>query len=64
MVYQFFPGETIDIEDAQTIIAITPYTGVLVEDYSEGPSAEGSTFVVTALDRMNRESEPVETKFK
>lgn len=64
VVYQFFPGETIDIEDAQTIIAITPYTGVLVEDYSEGPSAEGSTFVVTALDRMNRESEPVETKFK
>ena len=64
VVYQFFPGETVDIEDAQTIIAITPYTGVLVEDYSEGPSAEGSTFVVTALDRMNRESEPVETKFK
>ena len=35
VVYQFFPWETIDIEDAQTIIAITPYTGVLVEDYSE-----------------------------
>ncbi len=58
VVYQFFPGEQIDIEDAQTIIAITPYTSVLVEDYSEGPSAEGSTFVVTTIDRMNRESEP------
>ncbi len=62
VVYQFFPGETIDIEDAQTIIAITPYTSVLVEDESDGPSAEGSTFVVTAIDRMNRESEPVECK--
>lgn len=63
VVYQFFPGETIDIEDAQTIIAITPYTSVLVEDESEGPSAEGSTFVVTAIDRMNRESEPVSVGF-
>ena len=64
VVYQFFPGETVDIEDAQTIIAITPYTSVLVEDESEGPSAEGCTFVVTAIDRMNRESEPVEYKMK
>lgn len=58
-IYQFFPGESVDIEDAQTIIAVTPFTSVLVEDESEGPTAEGSTFVVTAIDRMNRESEPV-----
>ena len=62
VVYQFFPGEQPDIEDGETIIALTPYNAVLVEDISEGPGAEGSTFMVTALDRMNRESEPVSVK--
>ena len=64
VVYQFFPEEKIDIEDAETIIALTPFNTVLVEDSSEGPSAEGSTFVVTALDRLNRESEPVSIKWR
>ena len=64
VVYQFFPGEDIDINDGETIIAVTPYPAVLIEDYSEGPAAEGSTFVVTTLDRMNRESEPVKIKIK
>ena len=64
VVYQFFPDERIDIEDPEAIIALTPYNAVLVEDISEGPSAEGSTFVVTSLDRMNRESEPVSVKWK
>lgn len=63
VVYQFFPEENIDIEDAEAIIAITPYSTVLVEDASDGPSAEGSTFIVTSLDRMNRESEPVRVKY-
>ena len=58
VVYQFFPDEEIDIEDAEAIISVTPYSTVLVEDLSDGPSAEGSTFIVTALDRMNRESAP------
>ena len=64
VVYQFFPEEKIDIEDSETIIALTPYNNVLVEDVSAGPSAEGSTFVVTALDRMNRESDPVSVTWK
>ena len=64
VVYQFFPEERIDIEEAETIIALTPYNNVLVEDKSDGPSAEGSTFIVTALDRMNRESEPSIVKWK
>ena len=64
VVYQFFPGEPIDIEDSETIIALTPYNSVLVEDSTEGPSAEGSTFIVTALDRMNRESDPVSVTWK
>ena len=64
VVYQFFPDEEIDIDDAQTIIALTPFNAVLVEDTSAGPSAQGSTFIVTALDRLNRESEPVIIKWK
>ena len=59
VIYQFFPGEEINIDDSETIIALTPFPAVLIEDFSEGPSAEGSIFVVTSLDRMNRESEPV-----
>ena len=64
VVYQFFPGEPTDIEDPETIIALTPFHTVLVEDISDGPSAECSTFVVTAVDRMNRESEPVSLTWK
>lgn len=58
VVYQFFPDEQIDTEDPETIIAVTPYSSVLVEDVSDGPAARGSTFIVTAVDRMNRESDP------
>ena len=64
VVYQFFPDENIDIEDSEAIIALTPFNTLLVEDSSEGPSAEGSTFVVTALDRLNRESPPVSLTWK
>jgi len=55
VVYEFFPGETIDISDPQTIIALTPFTTLELPE--EGP-AGGTTFLVTALDRMNRESRP------
>ena len=63
VVYQFFPEENVDINDAEAIIALTPYNAVLVEDVSEGPTAEGSTFIVTAIDRLNRESEGVSVKW-
>lgn len=53
VVYEFFPGESRDIEDAETIIAITPYNRIIVDD------EKGLTFAVTAIDRMNRESKPV-----
>ena len=49
-VYQFYEGETIDIEDSQTIIAITPFNRLRIYEDT------GVTYVVTALDRMNRES--------
>lgn len=53
VVYQFFPGETQDIDDAQTIIALTPYTRVKIDGEPE------VTYAVTTLDRMNRESKPI-----
>ena len=62
VVYQYFPIEKIDLEDPQTIIAVTPQTGVAVAN--EGDKIGGCTFVVTALDRMNRESDPVSVKVK
>lgn len=53
IVYEFFPGESQDIEDAEAIVAMTPYTRVKVDN------DKGLTFAVTAVDRMNRESKPV-----
>ncbi len=53
VVYEFFPGESQDIEDSQTIVAMTPYTRVRIN------GDKGSTYAVTALDRMNRESKPI-----
>lgn len=57
VVYQYFPGEREDLEDSQTIIALTPYNRVFVTDDSD--DVAGSVYVVTALDRLNRESDPV-----
>lgn len=54
VVYQFYPGEDQNIEDPQTIISVTSFTSVLL-----GDDADDSIFAVTALDRMNRESEPI-----
>ncbi len=63
VVYQFYPGENSeDISDSQTIIAMTPFTRVLISDDTDPASVEGMTFAVTALDRMNRESLPVRIK--
>ncbi|MDE5675195.1 MAG: family 10 glycosylhydrolase, partial [Muribaculaceae bacterium] len=50
VVYQFFPVEKIDLDDSQTIIAVTPENGVAVAD--AGDKIGGCTFVVPALDRM------------
>lgn len=53
VVYEFFPGEDQNIEDSQTIVALTPFTRVKVD------SEKGITFAVTTLDRQNRESKPI-----
>lgn len=53
VVYQFFPGETVDISDPAAIIAVTPFNAVRVDN-----AEKGTVFIVTALDRLNRESAP------
>lgn len=57
VVYEFYPGEKQDINEAQTIVAVTPFTEVLVSNNPK--DMEGVTFAVTTLDRMNRESDPI-----
>lgn len=59
-VYEFFPGEEVNLENGEAIIALTPYNRLVLP----GEVEKGSTLVVTALDRMNRESEPVSIVFK
>ena len=54
VVYEFFPGETQDLNDPQAIIAITPDTAVILPGVTDG-----NTYAVTAIDRMNRESAPI-----
>ena len=55
VVYEFYEDERVDLDDAQTIISITPYTSVLLPDEEDMTR----TFVVTSVDRQNRESAPV-----
>lgn len=57
VVYQFFPGEELNLNDSQAIIALTPLNNVLVGE-ADDKSLKGSKFMVTTLDRMNRESAP------
>ena len=54
VVYQFFPDEDVNLDDSQTIIAMTPETRLLLDD----DALSGCKFVVTSIDRMNRESDP------
>lgn len=56
VVYEFFPDETPDITDAETIIALTPANKITIPG---GKPEKGTRFAITALDRMNRESDPV-----
>lgn len=59
VVYGFFSGENPrDLSDPQTIIAVTPFTRVLISDDEDPASIAGMTYVVTSLDRQNRESDP------
>lgn len=54
VVYEFYPGETQNLEDSQAIVALTPYNRVKIDG-----DEKGVTYAVTALDRLNRESKPI-----
>ena len=61
VVYRFNKGEKINIEDATKIVAITDRT------YYKLPYVNGkqkSTYVVTALDRLQTESKAVKKSVK
>lgn len=53
VVYEFFEGDTQDLNDSQAIIAMTPATSLQIDPQP------GTTYAVTTLDRMNRESKPI-----
>lgn len=64
VVYEFLPGEdSNNIDDAVAIIAITPSNRVILGDKDDDNDLKGNVYVVTAVDRMNRESKPVKVKF-
>lgn len=59
VVYEFYPGESQNLEDSQTIVALTPYNRVMINSEDKGV-----TYAVTALDRLNRESAPIFLYYK
>lgn len=60
VVYEFYPGEdSNNLENAETIITITPFNSVEIGSKDEKEELTGRTYVVTAIDRMNRESKPM-----
>lgn len=64
VVYEFFKGERLDYEDSQAIVAMTPDTEFQICDAEDEKDFTGTTFAVTSLDRMNRESRPAVLKGK
>ena len=63
VVYEFFDDENKDIDNAETIISITPFTSVELPDGAKNDGI-GRTYMVTGVDRLNRESKPVSIKLK
>lgn len=64
LVYEFLPDEdTNNLENSETIIMLTPNNRVILASGSEVEEIKGNTYVVTSIDRMNRESSPVKVKF-
>ena len=59
VVYQFQKKEKIDLDKADHIIAITPNAFLELSS-----PKRGTTYVVTALDRLHNESKPTKIKVK
>lgn len=63
VVYGFLPGEDpSDLKNAEAIVEVTPFTRVKISDDEDPQSLKGMTYVVTTLDRCNRESSGVKIK--
>lgn len=58
VVYEFFANEKPDYEDSETILSIKPNTKIKIK------GEKGTTYSVTSVDRMNRESKPVSVTLK
>lgn len=54
VVYEFLPGEEQDLNNSQAIVALTPFNRVRIAN-----PEPGLTYAVTALDRLNRESDAI-----
>lgn len=64
VVYEFYPGEDPEnLENAVAIIAVTPNNKLILGKEADLESLKKNTYVVTSVDRMNRESRPVTVKF-
>lgn len=63
VVYEFFEDEDENLDNAEAIIAITPYNSLQLT-VTPGDDGIKRTFSVTSVDRMNRESAPVSITLK
>ncbi|MDE6290580.1 MAG: family 10 glycosylhydrolase, partial [Muribaculaceae bacterium] len=63
VVYSFLEDEEPDIDNVDAIMIMTPRKDYLVSEDDDDSLVKGMRFAVTALDRFNRESEPMEITF-
>ncbi|MDE5842560.1 MAG: family 10 glycosylhydrolase, partial [Muribaculaceae bacterium] len=58
VVYSFLPDESMgNLNNPEAIIALTGFNRVAISDDEDPASIDGLRFAVTALDRLNRESD-------
>ena len=63
VVYEFLPGEDPDdLDNSEAIVLVTRNSSLYISEQSSGNDVKGNTYVVTSLDRMNRESKPTKIK--
>lgn len=62
VVYSFLENESSDLENVEAIMVMTPNKEYLVSEDDDDETLKGLRFAVTALDRNNRESRPVEIR--
>lgn len=62
VVYSFLEGEDIDLDNVEAMMLLTPRKEYLVSEDDDKDALKGIRFVVTALDRLNRESAPAVLK--